>query len=78
MALNPTVWGTAVKNAILAAVSSEGIAAGTPITESQIEKVWQAICGAHDTHISNNAQVSVTVTSVAGGVGTAPGTGTVT
>lgn len=78
MAMNGNTWGTAVKNAILAVVASEGIEAGVPVTESQIEKLWQAICTAHDTHISNNATVSVTVTSVSTGINTAPGTGTVT
>ena len=70
--MNGNTWGSAVKAAIDAVVASEGIQAGVEITASQITKVWQAICTAHDTHISNNA--AVTVTGVQTGASSANGT----
>lgn len=70
MALNPTVWGAAVASA----VQAQGITAGTPITGAQLTAIWQAICGAHDTHITNNAAVSGTVTTGAGAGGSVTGT----
>jgi len=68
MAMNGSAWGTAVADAIAAI----GIAAGTPITSGQLASVWQAICAEHDTHITNNAEV--TVTGVTSGSSSAPGT----
>ena len=70
MALNPSTWGTAVASAI----QGIGITAGTPITDAQLISVWQAICGAHDTHISANALVTGTVTSGSGSGGAVTGT----
>lgn len=62
MALQPNSWGTKVA----AAVKAIGITGDAKITDSQLEQVWQAICGEHDTEISTNLEATGT-TTVAGG-----------
>lgn len=73
MALNPLVWGPAVATAVKAYVDAN-IEPGTPITAPQISAIWTVITGAHDAHISANAQVSGTVTSGSGSGGNISGT----
>ena len=68
MPMNPSTWGPTVA----AAVKAVGVSAGTPITDAQLQAIWTAIVTAHDTHISGNAQV--TVTGVTPGSGSATGT----
>ena len=72
MPLNSTVWGPAVATAIRNAITAQGIQAGTPITDSQIDEIWKAITLAHDTHISANASVSIP--NAQGGAATLSGT----
>jgi len=70
MALNGTTDGTAVAAAVKAAATSQGIVAGTPITDAQLTAIWVAVFTSHDPYIVANAVVSVNTGPGAGSTGT--------
>lgn len=55
MALDKTRWG----NSIAAAVKSLGIVAGAPITDNQLEQVWQKVAEASKSEINENAGIEL-------------------
>lgn len=70
--------GNRLGSAVAAAVSAAGITAGTPITPSQLEDIWQRVFREDVIEYQGNAVVNVaSVTAVTPGVGiSGPGTGT--
>ena len=66
MALDKTRWG----NAIAAAVKAVGIQAGTPITDGQLQAVWQAITQEDKIEINTNAGIELQAADI-----TVPGAG---
>ncbi len=71
MALDGNSWGSAVATAVKAATAAN-VTPGTPITDGQLEVIWQAICTEHASKI--HATAVVNVSGVTPGGGTALGT----
>ena len=67
MAMNSTAWGTRVAQAIVDA----GIVAGTPVTQAQLEVIWQAIKAEDVTEV---IKADTITNNVQPGTGTATGT----
>lgn len=71
MALVGNNWGANVAAAVQGVVSANCVP-GTPITTTQLENIWKAICSAHVSYITNNA-ATMTPNAASGG-STLPGT----
>jgi len=65
------IWGAAAR----AAVEAVSIPQDRVMTPAEKDAVWNALCGAHVTHITSNNVISTTVATIVATPDTLTGTG---